>query len=127
MTRAVSKFLFAAVLVYALPVAVAATVAPQDTKTDRIPLVTVIPDYPEKARRERIEGEVQVCFNISRRGRPQHIAVRRSSNRLFNKGAVRAVRKSTWVPLPAGENTPGIKACRTFRFSLEPVTKTEIP
>ncbi len=92
-----------------------------DSGTDRVPRHTVIPEYPEIARRDRIEGEVQVCFDISRDGHPQRIAVRNSTHRLFEKPARKAVRKSTWAPLKRDEELSGIKACRTFRFSLVPV------
>ena len=94
-----------------------------DTDTDRVPLQTVVPDYPEIARRDRIEGNVQVCFNISRRGYPRRIAVRHSSNRVFEKPAMKAVRKSTWQALESDAKMSGIKACRTFRFSLVPVSQ----
>ena len=94
-----------------------------DSDTDRLPLQTIIPDYPEIARRDRIEGNVQVCFNISRRGYPRRIAVRHSTNRVFEKPAMKAVRKSTWQPLGSGVQMSGIKACRTFRFSLVPVSQ----
>jgi len=96
-----------------------------DSGTDRVPRHTVIPEYPEIARRDRIEGEVQVCFDISRDGYPQRIAVRRSTHRLFEKPARKAVRKSTWAPLETAEESSGIKACRTFRFTLVPVPKEE--
>jgi TonB family protein len=78
------------------------SVQPFDSNTDRVPLFTVIPDYPEEARRERIEGEVQVCFDISRKGYPRRIAVRRSR----------------FAPLEKGRELAAIKACRTFRFRL---------
>ncbi len=97
-----------------------------DSGTDRVPRHTVIPEYPEIARRDRIEGEVQVCFDISRDGHPQRIAVRRSSNRLFEKPFRKAVRKSTWVPLERDEESSGIKACRTFRFTLVPVEEDPV-
>ena len=96
-----------------------------DSNTERLPLHTVIPDYPEVARRDRVEGSVQVCFNISRSGYPRRIAVRHSTSRVFEKIAKKAVRQSTWKPLPDGEQESGIKACRTFRFSLVPVTRDE--
>lgn len=89
--------------------------------TKRMPLHTVMPDYPKIARRDRIEGEVQVCFDITREGRTRRIAVRKSTNRLFEKSAMRAIRASTYVALPKDAEVPGIKACRTFRFTLEPV------
>jgi TonB family protein len=92
-----------------------------DSDTNRTPLVTIVPEYPAVARRDRIQGEVQVCFNITRDGYPRRIAVRSSNNRLFEKPAMKAVRKSTWVRLDDDEEISGIKACRTFRFSLVPV------
>ncbi|MGB5628336.1 MAG: TonB family protein, partial [Woeseiaceae bacterium] len=63
-----------------------------DSSTDRVPLHTVVPDYPRVARRDRIEGEVQVCFDITRDGYPQRIAVRKSTHSLFEKPARKAVR-----------------------------------
>ena len=96
-----------------------------DSNTKRIPLHTVIPEYPEVARRDRVEGSVQVCFNISRTGFPRRVAVRQSTSRLFEKIARKAVRQSTWMPLADDEQESGIKACRTFRFSLVPVTRDE--
>ncbi len=88
---------------------------------ERLPLHTVMPDYPKIARRDRIEGEVQVCFEVTRDGRTRRIAVRRSTNRVFEKPAIRAVRASSYAPLPKDAPMSGIKACRTFRFTLEPV------
>jgi TonB family protein len=92
-----------------------------DSDTDRVPLLTIVPEYPSVARRDRIQGEVQVCFNITRDGYPRRIAVRTSTHRLFEKPSMKAVRNSTWVRLDDDEEISGIKACRTFRFSLVPV------
>ncbi len=89
--------------------------------TDRKPARTVVPDYPEEARRDRIEGEVQVCFEITRAGRTRRVAVRNSTHRIFERPARRAVKQSTYAPLDDDAEVPAIKACRTFRFSLEPV------
>ncbi|MGI9232802.1 MAG: TonB family protein [Woeseiaceae bacterium] len=88
---------------------------------ERVPLFTVIPDYPKVARRDRIEGEVQVCFDITRDGRTRRIAVRKSTHRIFEKPTVRAVRVSTYEALSDDAVMSGIKSCRTFRFTLEPV------
>ena len=92
-----------------------------DDSTDRKPLQTMVPTYPEKARRERLTGEVEVCFNVDREGRTSRVAVRRSSHRVFEKPAILAVRSSTYQPLPDGRKLSGIKTCRTFRFQLTPV------
>lgn len=102
------------------------TVENIDSDTDRVPLLTMVPDYPVVARRDRIEGEVQVCFNITRDGNPRRIAVRTSTNRLFEKPSMKAIRKSTWVGLDEDKKLSGIKACRTFRFSLVPVDKDSV-
>jgi outer membrane biosynthesis protein TonB len=45
-----------------------------DSSIERIPEHTVAPKYPRKARRDRIEGEVRVCFEIDRKGRPRRHA-----------------------------------------------------
>ena len=47
---------------------------------ERKPLHTVVPAYPEKARRARVEGEVEVCFEVDRNGKTRRVAVRRSTN-----------------------------------------------
>jgi len=88
---------------------------------ERVPVNTIAPVYPAVARRERIEGDVQLCFNVDREGRPYRIAVRTSTNRVFEKPAIRAIRASRYKPLPADQAVPAIKTCRTFRFRLEPV------
>lgn len=92
-----------------------------DSATKRVPLHTVIPQYPERARRARVEGEVEVCFKVDHDGKTHRVAVRRSTNRVFEKPAKRAVRDSTYRPLPRDRKLSGIKTCRTFRFFLTPV------
>lgn len=91
-----------------------------DSDTERVPLYTVAPTYPRKARRDRIEGEVQVCFEVDRAGYPRRVAVRHSSNRAFEKPSTKAVRASTFKPLGKDDPLSGIKSCRTFIFALEP-------
>ncbi len=92
-----------------------------DDSGDRQPLLTVVPVYPEKARRARLEGEVQVCFNISRTGKTSRVAVRSSTNRVFEKPSRDAIKASTYRPLAADKTLSGIKTCRTFKFHLTPV------
>ena len=89
---------------------------------ERVPLHTVIPDYPASAKRDRVEGEVEVCFNINAEGRPYRIAVRRSTHRIFEKPSMRAIRASSYRPWPRGQKPSGIKNCRTFRFRLDPAS-----
>jgi TonB family protein len=94
-----------------------------DSSTNRIPLHTVAPEYPRKARRDRVEGEVQVCFDVDREGRTRRIAVRNSSHRVFEKPSIKAVRASLFRPIGREEPLQAIKSCRTFIFSLEPAER----
>lgn len=92
-----------------------------DRSSARIPRHTVAPVYPALARRDRVEGDVQVCFNVDRDGRPYRIAVRSSTDRVFEKPSIRAIRASRYEALPKQQEVPGIKTCRTFQFRLESV------
>ncbi len=89
--------------------------------SERRPLQTMVPIYPERALRDRIQGEVEVCFDVDREGRVSRVAVRHSSNRLFEKPAMLAVRASSYMPVSEHKVLSGIKTCRTFRFLLDPV------
>jgi len=91
----------------------------EDDSHERVPRNTVAPAYPAVARRDRIEGDVQLCFNVDREGRPYRIAVRSSTNRVFEKPAIRAIRASRYQAVPKDREVPAIKTCRTFRFRLQ--------
>ncbi len=92
-----------------------------DNNLNRVPVHTVAPKYPRKARRDRIEGEVRVCFEIDRDGRPRRVGVRYSSARTFERPSIDAVRASSFRPLGKNDVLQAIKSCRTFVFALEPV------
>jgi len=92
-----------------------------DTATDRSPAVTAFPRYPPLAWRDRIEGETTVCFSIDTRGRIVRPSVRSSTHRIFEKPAMRAIRRSSFEPLAAGEKPAAVKTCRTYRFRLDSV------
>ena len=89
-----------------------------ESEADRVPKHTVVPEYPEAAQRRRIEGRVQVCFHITKKGRPYGIAVRTSTNRVFEQPAMRAIKESRYLPLEDDARRSGIKTCRTFHFEL---------
>jgi TonB family protein len=92
-----------------------------DSSTDRIPSHTFAPEYPRKARRDRVEGEVRVCFDVNREGRTRRISVRTSTHRAFEKPSIKAVRASKFRPIGKDEPLQVMKSCRTFIFSLEPL------
>ena len=68
----------------------------EEALLERVPLKTAVPEYPDAALRDRVEGEVQVCFEVDRRGRPWRIAVRSSTHRIFERPSIRAVRASSY-------------------------------
>ena len=75
---------------------------------------------------ERVEGDVEVCFFITRGGRPYNIAVRRSDHRLFERVARDAVKNSWFEAIPRPDKVPQVKTCRTFMFRLEPLEPDDI-
>ena len=92
---------------------------------DLNPLLTVVPKYPRQAWLDQIEGDVQVCFFVTRGGRPYNVAVRHSNNKLFERPAREAVKKSSFEAIPRPQKVPHIKTCRTFQFRLEPLEEAE--
>lgn len=92
-----------------------------DSSTDRPPAVTAFPKYPSVARRDRIEGEATVCFNIDAPGRVVRPSIRTSTHRIFEKPAMVAIRRSSFAPLAEGEEPASAKTCRTYRFRLDPI------
>lgn len=93
-----------------------------DSSTDRIPAITAFPKYPSIARRDRIEGETVVCFMIDVDGSIRRPAVQSSTHKIFEKPAMRAIRRSSFEPLAEGEDLSRSRTCRTYRFRLDPIT-----
>ena len=125
--RFATAAVLASLLVVAVPGRGVTEVTPATEHSgDRKPLHTVVPAYPKRALRDRIQGDVEVCFDVGRDGRTSRIAVRHSSNEVFEKAAREAVRQSTYVALAEGKTLSGIKTCRTFRFRLDPEEVTDL-
>ena len=97
------------------------TIDGPDSRDDlnRNPVQTVIPEYPRQAWLDQIEGDVQVCFYVTRGGRPYNIAVRHSDNKIFERPVREAVKISWFEAIPRSEKVPQIKTCRKFQFRLE--------
>lgn len=98
----------------------------EDSSSDRQPTVTAVPQYPQTARRDRIEGEATVCYFIDTKGRIKKPAVRRSSHKMFAKPSLKAIKQSSYEPLRPGQKLSQVKTCRTFRFLLNPVAIEEL-
>jgi len=98
----------------------------EDSTSDRIPTVTAVPQYPEKARRDRIEGEATVCYFVDSKGRIKNAAIRRSSHKMFAKPSMKAIKQSSYEPLRPNQKMSNVKTCRTYRFLLNPVAIEEL-
>ncbi len=96
-----------------------------DSSTDRQPALTAFPNYPAIARRDRIEGEATVCFRIDQRGKVKRASISEYTHKIFRRAALRAMRKSTFEALRPGQLAAKEKACRTYRFRLEPIPQDQ--
>lgn len=75
------------------------TVGPGIPDGDALPLSTVRPMYPERARRQGIEGYVVVRFSIDRLGRVTDVQVVEAVPRgVFDRAAVEAVKRFKYRP-----------------------------
>jgi TonB family protein len=97
-----------------------------DSPGERVPAVTAFPKYPSIARRDRIEGEAVVCFHIDARGKVVRPSIRSSTHKIFEKPAMRAIRRSSFTPLADGEKTAVAKTCRTYRFRLDRINEAAL-
>lgn len=85
-----------------------------------LPLVRVEPQYPPAAAKRKLEGWVQLRFTITTGGSVANVAVVKSSNSVFERSAVEAVRKWKYEPqMQAGAaiETAGVDV--VLRFKLE--------
>ena len=92
-----------------------------DSNTDRVPLLTAFPSYPSIARRDRIEGQVTVCFMIKQDGGIRRAKLKNTTHRIFKKPVLKAIKRSTFEPLSPSQVLDTARTCRTYRFRLEPI------
>ena len=92
-----------------------------DSNTDRVPLLTAFPTYPSIARRDRIQGQVTVCFMVRQDGRITRAKLKEYTHRIFRKPVLKAIKRSTFEPLSPNQVFATARTCRTYRFRLEPV------
>lgn len=65
-----------------------------------LPLHRTEPNYPSRARKRNIEGYVVLSFDIGLTGQPQNIVVEEAEpQQIFNREAIRAVKKWQYQPL----------------------------
>lgn len=99
---------------------------PVDTRLDRIrdpdgPLIAIVrvqPTYPASAEAKGLEGWVDVRFDVMTNGQVVNIEVIESSNRVFEKAAIRAAQKFRFRA-PVVDGVPQAAAGIDYRFRFE--------
>lgn len=85
-----------------------------------LPLVRVEPQYPPQAAKRGLEGWVQLRFTITTAGGVADVAVVKSSNPVFERAAVDAVRKWKYEPqMQAGAAVATAGVDVVLRFNME--------
>ena len=83
-----------------------------------LPVSTVRPKYPWRARANGVEGFVELAFEVDPDGNVGEVEVLGSiPEGIFDRAASSALRKWKFLPLPDGEATR--RMVKTFDFSLE--------
>jgi protein TonB len=85
-----------------------------------LPLVRVEPQYPPQAAKRGLEGWVQLRFTITSAGTVADIAVVKSSNPVFERSAMEAVRKWKYEPqMQSGTAVATAGVDVVLRFNME--------
>lgn len=85
-----------------------------------LPLVRVEPQYPPQAAKRHLEGWVQLQFTVTTSGGVDDVVVVKSSNSVFERAAIEAVRKWKYEPQMRGGApvaTSGLNV--VLRFKLD--------
>jgi protein TonB len=85
-----------------------------------LPLVRVEPQYPPQAAKRGLEGWVQLRFTITSAGTVADVAVVKSSNPVFERSAMEAVRKWKYEPqMQSGTAVATAGVDVVLRFKME--------
>jgi protein TonB len=95
-----------------------ATAARADSGSALEPIIRVVPQYPEAARAQGIEGRVELNFTVNSSGAVEFPTVSASSPAgVFDQAALAAI--SRWRYPPAAEDAPARSASEVLVFALE--------
>ncbi len=101
------------------PVVSGGAVGDPGLEDEVIPLFKLTPEYPRKAARAGKEGWVKLEFTITRQGRVADAAVVEARpRRLFNRAALRAIRKWRFKPRITGGKPVARRATQIIEFTL---------
>ena len=90
------------------------------TAEEVTPLVDIPPNYPQRARTARIEGEVALAFTITAEGRVENLRVTHAEPRgVFEREARRAAGRWRFAPRRENGQPVAREATKTLYFRLE--------
>ena len=102
----------------AAPVTRAPTSTPPESASTLAPIIKVVPEYPEAARAQRLEGQVELSFTVNSSGAVESPIVTSSSPAgVFDQAALAAI--SRWRYAPAGQDASPRSASEVLVFKLE--------
>jgi TonB family protein len=82
-------------------------------------IARVAPEYPEQARKDRVQGLVVMEITIDREGRPTDVKVLDSADERLTAAAVEAVRQWRYEPPLVDGKPASVKGTATVRFQLQ--------
>ena len=74
------------------------------------------PVYPQTALEKGITGRVVVCFDVDALGLVSNVSVLESSNSLFDRPTIDAIRASLFSPASIEGKSIDSTACRIFKY-----------
>lgn len=83
------------------------------------PIKTVLPEYPEVARKAGLEGKVTIAVIVDENGNVIHAEVINSSNQVFNEAALKAAYGYKFKPGMMKDKKVKVKVIIPFAFKLQ--------
>ena len=84
-----------------------------------VPVKTVVPEYPELARRAGLEGTVFVKIWVDKEGKPRKALVIKSDAEIFNQPAIEAAMKFVFTPAIMNNGPVAVWVSIPFKFTLK--------
>jgi TonB family protein len=83
------------------------------------PIVQVQPEYPEKAKKAKLEGKVIVAVVVDENGDVIQASIHLSTNPIFNEAALKAAKKMKFKPGRQKDKPVKVKVLIPFVFKLK--------
>lgn len=91
------------------------------------PIHFVVPEYPDKARQEKIEGWALVEFTVAEDGRPENIQIIGSEpGTVFDQSAIEAANQLVYVPLIKNGQLVAVTGVQ-YRYIFDLIGPNEVP